>query len=197
MKKFVLLGKKTGKPLTLYVKANPSEAEFCGDTTVAFSTCEEYPVFAVDTLEKAQEALLFDTPWYNSDVESPSHDKIDMKDVEIAEMKVTFSKVRVKLPFVVDMLKCVSGLSADEGAANELLNRTDLKGDFVITVVEKGRYTLQEWQRHVGEVIWFDRFTKRELVGVVPARAKWKTSGIRLAEMAAFELVCRKVRLDG
>ena len=56
MKKFVLLDKKTGKPLTLYVKANPSDADFCGDTAATFSTCEGYPVFAVDTLEAAQEA---------------------------------------------------------------------------------------------------------------------------------------------
>ena len=184
--KFVFLHKKTGKPLTLYIEANPDGSDCCGDTSVTLSEDDNYPLFAVDTLEEAIDALMYDTPWYNSTEKSPQHGRFKKEDIEIAEMTVSYKKVIFKEPLNIGG-EVLDVHDLPWIVAKRLTQNSELKNDkhFVLVLIKKNsKLTIEQAREYIGEQVWSDPYNKRTLLAVIPPRDIWE-------ELAKFEMICR------
>ena len=179
--KYVLVHRKTGKPLTIHTESNHGK-DFCGDVTCTLSDYDDYSMFMVDTLEEAIKTLYFDVDWYNSSETHPCHGQFTTEEMKIMRMKVIYSEVDYIPPLILSGL--VHTRDIPQNVAKQITPdfiKTDNK--YCVCLVKNSDYTVDELKKHMGSNIYFDPYTNRKLLGVAKAREEW-------ADQADFELVC-------
>ena len=72
---YALRHNKTGRLMTFTVRANGDDAEFCNSTTVELEEpgydTHNGIIWTTPSKVKADNAAVVNTPWYNSDTDSP------------------------------------------------------------------------------------------------------------------------------
>lgn len=92
--------KSNGQYLGVSVTANPSTADFCGDTTVTLVDYgKHYVPWEMESAEQAEYVRQFSTPWYNSSMDTPKHHyTADELEVVRVEMAITECPVTITVP---------------------------------------------------------------------------------------------------
>lgn len=86
--KFGIMDMKTGELLTYHVSSN-ADSYACVPDEYSLSTNDDN-VWLVNDLDVAQKAIDVNTPWYNADYETPSHDiKVSSKTHKVAKVEIT------------------------------------------------------------------------------------------------------------
>lgn len=69
----------------LHYTINEHGADFSNGSTYYLNTVEDDPVWCTDDLITAVYAKYISTPWYNSSMETPTHDSIKAEDIKVVD----------------------------------------------------------------------------------------------------------------
>jgi len=183
MASYVLLHKKTGKPLHVNIESNDGKDD-CNSFTCRLSDYSDDPLYIVDDVQDAIQALYFDVAWYNSDPKHPMLDRFKREDLEIVEMIVAYQKVQYDEPLTTN--DCLNTRDIPYILAKKFVDYPiDKDGKYVLVQIKKDtKLTLAELQKYVGKKVYFGSvYNGRKVFSVFPAREEY-------ADEVAFEMVC-------
>lgn len=93
LKRYSLRHKVTKKLVTFYTQSN-EDGEFCIPVQYIIDLDADYPMWLVDTEEKAEEALKQSTEWYNASYDTPTHSySLKKEELEVVEVHLKIQNI--------------------------------------------------------------------------------------------------------
>lgn len=181
---YVLVEKKTGKPVHVASNYNGDSRYACGEHTFRLTRDESEPLYKAETLLQAWLTMKADIHWYNSDDRRPCwSDGLDNETLEIAKHIVVTETVIDKGPFKLPLMAAKEGRvdTRDIPAvvARRVFNKPDLDSVRRYTTVlydtmKEGATQADEFEKAIGQFVYFDDYVGRHLYAVVTAREEYQ-----------------------
>jgi hypothetical protein len=175
--KYVLIHTKTGLPLSIETESNGSDRYACGSHRYTLTDNDSYPLFMVDTQQEAEEAMTFDTPYYNSEYNAPGHGDLSRDDmrVGILEVELKVTPIDATPLLAMDSREICNTYDIDENEVKRLVPEIAPRKRYVAGCLKSSDKRIAELRNRIGQDIYYScRYDKRKLLAVIDVRPEIK-----------------------